>query len=93
MSCEQTTIAYEAAHEIFWDLMEDYDFQAMIYEYFLDFQDQWKEKEWGFDEDPYDNFFDYLWKWDCELVAKDVRGAALAYVEKVLKVTPRRGVL
>ena len=83
MSCEQTTKAYEACHERFWELMEDYDFQAAIYVNFLSPQDQWKEKEIGFNEDPYDNFFDYMWKYDPELAYRDVKGAVARYLEKL----------
>lgn len=81
MSCEPSTQAFERCREVFWELMEDYSFQANIYMNFLDDQDQWKEKEISFNEDPYDNFFDYLWKWDCERVNADVKEAALAYLD------------
>jgi hypothetical protein len=81
MSCEQTTKAYEACREVFWDLMEDYGFQAKIYMNFLDSQQQWREKEFGFDEDPYDNFFDYLWKWDSEGMCRDQIAVCKSYLK------------
>lgn len=81
MSCEQNTIAYEACLERFWEYMTDYDFQAFIYEHFLSHQEQWKEKEFGFSEYPYENAFEYVWKWDCEGMFHDMKRTIEKYVE------------
>ena len=80
MSCEQTTKAYEAACDRFFDMLDDHAFHALIYEHFLSHMDQWKEKEFGFSEYPYENAFDYLWEWDCEWVYDDIKDCVDAYI-------------
>lgn len=80
MSCEQNVICYESSLERFWDLLEDYDFKSLVYENCLNFTEQWKEKEYGFNEEPYMRAFDLLWDWDCELLHSDIRECLARYI-------------
>lgn len=80
MSCEHNTICYENALERFWGLMEDYEFQALIFEHFLSYTEQWKEKEFGFNEDPYGKAFDILWEWDSELLHHNIKECLERYI-------------
>jgi len=89
MSCEQNTIAYEACLERFWELMENYDFQCLISNNFLDSQDLWKEKEFGFNEDPYDEAFDYMWKFDAEGMHHDIEATIKKYAEAKMLENPK----
>jgi hypothetical protein len=83
MSCEQTTKAYEAASDAFFELMEsDYSFGCLIYEHLLSHRDQWKEKEFGWSEYPYESAFECLWKWDCEGMSHDIRDCVNRYILK-----------
>lgn len=87
MSCEQNTIAYEAAGDRFWELVcDDYDFRLLIYEHFLESWDQFLEKENGrLDDDAYMNAFDYVWRWDCEGMHYDIKDCVNRYIEKEKK--------
>ena len=81
MSCGQTTQAYEAASDAFWELLDSWDFRATIYEWFLSHQDQWLEKENGrLDEEAYMNAFECLWKWDCEGMSHDIEDCVNRYI-------------
>jgi len=81
MSCLENEVIYENCRERFWELMEgSYDLQCLIAEHFLSVQDQWKEKEFGFSEDPYDNAFDILWRYDSELLASDIEKCIEHYI-------------
>lgn len=82
-SDEMNEMGYESSLEEFWELLEDYDLQCLIYEYFLDSQEQWKEKEFGFNDSPYNNFFEHMIKWDPELVSHNIKTAVMGYIEKL----------
>lgn len=81
MSHQENDKIFESARERFWEVMGDYDFQQTICEHFLSAQDQWKEKEYGFNEDPYDNAFEILWNWDCEALSVDIEECVNQYIK------------
>jgi hypothetical protein len=83
MSCLENEVIYENCLEDFWELMNNYDFQCLIGEHFLSAQEQLEEKEYGFNEEPYNNAFDILWDWDCEGLARDILSCVKRYIKKV----------
>jgi hypothetical protein len=82
MSCEQNTKAYEGAHDKFWIEMEEYSFQHFIGMELLTSMEVWKEKEFGFNEDPYDRVFQNMWDWDCELLCSDLNECLHKYIDQ-----------
>ena len=80
--------AYEDTCDRFFDMLDDYSFHALIYEHFLDSMDQFLEKENGrLDEGTYENAFDWLWRWDCELMQHDM----MECVQRYIKLKPKCG--
>lgn len=81
MSSQQNDTLYESALERFWDCMFMPDFDYLIYSNFLSSTDQCKQKEFGFNQDPYNDAFDLCWQWDAEGMSQDVEGTIKKYIE------------